>query len=97
VLLKVVYVLTCRILGLIVVLFRPGTQDERDLRAPRRSAPASRPHRISTPLQHRQGIAQRVPANKRDAPSAMVTDAGKQQIRRRPVLSGLINKYTHAA
>ena len=48
---------------------RPGTQDERDLRAPRRhaaprsprpnadprrSAPASRPHGIPTPLQHRQ-------------------------------------------
>ena len=28
---------------------------------------------------------------------AMVTDVDRQQIRRRPVLSGLINEYTHAA
>jgi transposase InsO family protein len=49
---------------------------------------AARPH---------QGIAQRGPADERDASCAMVTDLDRQQIRRRPVLSGLINEYTHAA
>lgn len=44
-----------------------------------------------------QGIAQRVPDDERDAPRATVTDAGRQQIRRKPVLGGLINEYTHAA
>ncbi len=38
-----------------------------------------------------------VPADERDALCAMVTDVDRQQIRRRPVLSGLINEYTHAA
>jgi putative transposase len=44
-----------------------------------------------------QGIAQRVPDDERDAPRATVTDVGRQQIRRKPVLGGLINEYTHAA
>ena len=49
---------------------------------------AARPH---------QGIAQRVPDDQRDAPRATVTDVETQQIRRKPVLGGLINEYTHAA
>ena len=44
-----------------------------------------------------QGIAQRVPDGEHDAPRATVTDVDTQQIRRKPVLGGLINEYTHAA
>src|ERR1022692_122306 len=53
-------------------------------------------HHYNTARPH-QGIAQRVPADERDAPCAMVTDVDRQQIRRRPILSGLINEYTHTA
>jgi hypothetical protein len=44
-----------------------------------------------------QGIAQRVPADERDAHSATVTDIDTQLIRRKPVLSGLINEYAQTA
>ena len=44
-----------------------------------------------------QGIAQHVPADERDAHSATLTDVDPRQIRRRPVLGGLINEYTYAA
>ncbi len=44
-----------------------------------------------------QGIAQRVPDGEPDAPRATVTDIDTRQIRRKPVLGGLINEYTHAA
>ena len=44
-----------------------------------------------------QGIAQRVPDNEPDAPHATVTGINTQQIRRKPVLGGLINEYTRAA
>ena len=44
-----------------------------------------------------QGIAQRVPADELDAPRATVTDVDSERIRRKPVLGGLINEYTHAA
>jgi transposase InsO family protein len=44
-----------------------------------------------------QGIAQHVPDHERDAPRASVTNIDTQQIRRKPVLGGLINEYTHAA
>jgi putative transposase len=44
-----------------------------------------------------QGIAQHVPDDERDVPRAMVTDIDTQQIRRKPVLNGLINEYAHAA
>jgi len=44
-----------------------------------------------------QGIAQRVPDDERDAPRASVTNIDTQQIRRKPVLGGLINEYMHAA
>jgi putative transposase len=44
-----------------------------------------------------QGIAQRVPDDEPDAPRATVTGIDTQQIRRRPVLDGLINEYAHAA
>src|SRR6266516_4551583 len=49
---------------------------------------AARPH---------QGIAQHVPADERDAHPATVTDIDIRQIRRKPVLNGLINEYTRAA
>jgi putative transposase len=44
-----------------------------------------------------QGIAQRVPADERDAHPATVTDLDPRQIRRKPVLNGLINEYVRAA
>jgi putative transposase len=44
-----------------------------------------------------QGIAQRVPDHGRDAPRATMLSVDSQQIRRKPVLGGLINEYTHAA
>ena len=44
-----------------------------------------------------QGIAQHIPDSERDTHRAAVTDIGAQQIRRKPILNGLINEYTHAA
>jgi transposase InsO family protein len=44
-----------------------------------------------------QGIAQRVPADERDAPRVTLTEVDTRQIRRKAVLSGLINEYTDAA
>ena len=45
-----------------------------------------------------QGIAQRVPDDDRAPPRATVTtEVDAQQIHRKPVLSGLINEYMHAA
>ena len=44
-----------------------------------------------------QGIAQRVPDDEPDAPRATMTDLDSERIRRKPVLGGLINEYTHAA
>ena len=44
-----------------------------------------------------QGIAQHVPDDEPGAPRATVTDIGTQQIRRKPVLCGLINEFTRAA
>jgi transposase InsO family protein len=44
-----------------------------------------------------QGIAQRVPADERDAHPATVTNIGARQIRRRSILNGLINEYVRAA
>jgi putative transposase len=44
-----------------------------------------------------QGIAQHVPDGEPDSPRATVTDVGTQQIRRKPVLGGLINEYARAA
>jgi transposase InsO family protein len=53
-------------------------------------------HHSNTARPH-QGMAQLVPGDERDAPCATVTDVDRQQIRRRPVLSGQISEYTHAA
>jgi hypothetical protein len=44
-----------------------------------------------------QGIDQRVPDTERDIHPATVNDVGIRQIRRKPVLNGLINEYMHAA
>ena len=44
-----------------------------------------------------QGIAQRVPDDGCNGPRATVTDIDTRQIRRNPVLGGLINEYTYAA
>ncbi len=44
-----------------------------------------------------QGIAQHVPDHEPGAARATVTDVDTEQIRRRPVLGGLINEYSHAA
>ena len=47
--------------------------------------------------QPHQGIAQRVPADERDAHSASVTDVDSREIRRKPLPNGLINEYVSAA
>lgn len=44
-----------------------------------------------------QGIAQRVPDTRHDTPPAAMTDFGIKRIRRKPLPSGLINEYSHAA
>jgi hypothetical protein len=44
-----------------------------------------------------QGIAQRIPDSECHAPLVAVTDPGVERIRRKPILNGLINEYTHAA
>ena len=44
-----------------------------------------------------QGIAQRVPDDERVAPHAAVPNVDTRQIRRKPVLGGLINEYMHVA
>ena len=44
-----------------------------------------------------QGIAQRIPDDEHDGIRSAVTDIDTQQIRRKPVLNGLINEYTRAA
>ena len=44
-----------------------------------------------------QGIAQRVPDAAHDAPPPATTDPDTWQIRRKPVLNGLTNEYSHAA
>jgi putative transposase len=44
-----------------------------------------------------QGIAQRVPDARHDAPPPAVTNLDTRRIRRKPALNGLINEYTHAA
>jgi len=49
---------------------------------------AGRPH---------QGIAQRVPDDEPDTLRTTMTDINRQQVRRKPVLGGLINQYAHAA
>jgi putative transposase len=44
-----------------------------------------------------QGIAQHVPDDGPDAARTTMIKVDRQQIRRKPVLGGLINEYTHAA
>ncbi len=44
-----------------------------------------------------QGIAQHVPNDERDDIRGAVTDIDIQQVRRKPILNGLINEYTRAA
>ncbi|MGH3254297.1 MAG: integrase core domain-containing protein [Streptosporangiaceae bacterium] len=44
-----------------------------------------------------QGIGQQVPDAGRDNPLPPVTDLTTARIHRKPVLSGLINEYAHAA
>ena len=51
--------------------------------------------RYNTARPH-QGIGQSVP-DERDAPRATMIDVDSERIRRKPVLGGLINEYTHAA
>jgi putative transposase len=51
----------------------------------------------NTTRPHEGGIAQRVPDDEGNAPRATVTDIDTRQIRRKPVLGGLINECTHAA
>jgi hypothetical protein len=53
--------------------------------------------RITTPPGLTKGITQHVPGGERDGPRATVADIDTGRIRRKPVLNGLINEYTHAA
>jgi hypothetical protein len=81
-------------------ILRTAVQALRDLRTPRRH-PAPRAGRIPSALQHGPAAPghrpARAPDDERVAPRAAVTDVGTQQIRRKPILNGLINEYTHAA
>ena len=52
------------------------------------------PHNTARP---HQGIAQCVPDAGHDAPPPAMADLDIGRIRRKPVLNGLINEYTHAA
>jgi hypothetical protein len=61
-----------------------------------RAVPAEYQAHYNSARQH-QGIAQRVPDAGHDAPRAAMTGLDIEQIRRRPVLNGLINEYAHAA
>jgi hypothetical protein len=66
---------------------------------PEPGAPACRPGRIPGAFQRarpHQGIDQRVP-DPAPAPRVTAADPGTWQIRRKPVLSGLINEYQRAA
>ncbi|MGI8451342.1 MAG: integrase core domain-containing protein [Streptosporangiaceae bacterium] len=49
------------------------------------------------PARPHQGIGQRVPGTDNHPPRPITTGFDTHQIRRRPVLSGLINEYTRAA
>ena len=80
-LLKIVYLLTCRVLGLAVLVFRGDRAKDAELLV----------------LRHEKGIAQRVPDDERVAPHAAVPNVDTRQIRRKPVLGGLINEYMHVA
>jgi putative transposase len=51
----------------------------------------------NTARPHHQGIAQRVPGDECDGPRGTVTGIDNHQIRRKPILNGLINEYTYAA
>jgi putative transposase len=44
-----------------------------------------------------QGIAQRIPADEPGTDPATLTNVGTRQIRRKPVLNGMINEYVRAA
>ena len=44
-----------------------------------------------------QGIGQSEPGDERDASRATMIDVDSERIRRKPVLGGLMNEYTHAA
>ena len=44
-----------------------------------------------------QGIDQRVPDTEHHPPRVIAADLDTRQIRRKPILSGLINEYMHAA
>ena len=62
------------------------------------SALASRrpPSHYNTARPH-QGIAQHIPGRLHDMPRITVTDLDTHRIRRKPILSGLINEYIRAA
>jgi putative transposase len=130
VLLKIVYLLTCRVLGVGALLFggdRAKTAELLVLRhenavlrrdvsrvrcdpadllwfaalarlLPRRRWTGIFPVTPATlTARPRQGIAQCVPDDESDAHPATLTDIGTRQIRRKPVLKGLINEYVRAA
>jgi putative transposase len=86
--LKIAYLLVRRILGLAVLMLCGQGAKEAVLTEYQVHYNTARPH---------QGIAQRVPDEEPHAARATLTDIDRQQIRRKPVLGGLINEYTHAA
>jgi hypothetical protein len=52
---------------------------------------------LGTALAAEAATERRSANSERGAPRATVTDIDTQQIRRKPVLNGLINEYMHAA
>ena len=73
----------------------PRMPDEGD-QAHLRSVMAEYRKHYNTARPH-QAIGQRVPDTEHHAPRIIATDFDTRQIRRKPVLSGLINEYTRAA
>ncbi len=100
-LLKIAYLLVRQILGLAVLMVRGQGAKEAELLVLRHENAVLRRH--AGRIRRRPGrpptvpgIARRVPDEEPYAARATVTATDRQQIRRKPVLGGLINEYTHA-